>query len=63
MKCYVTSSLKNTIYQNKYLINKGYFLFGGGYCLAFHRRAGSDRLKMNLKTLADRHGAYSGVFL
>ncbi len=59
-----TTSTIASIYQNKCLIINDIFVtLRGGYCLAFHRRARSARLYINLKTLTDMHGAYGGVFL
>ena len=54
--------IKASIYQNKCLINKNNFVRGGA-CLAFHRRAHSDRLDTKFKTLPDVHGGHRGVFL
>ncbi len=56
-----TTSIITSIYQGKYLINKDNFVSRA--CIAFHGRAQSARLKINLKTLTDRHGGHSGVFL
>ena len=55
------TSIIMSIYQYKYLINKDNFVWWNRQ--AFHRRAQSARLKMNLRTLTDMHGACSGVFL
>ncbi len=57
MKSYETTSFMTLTYKGKRLINKDNFsLCVGGYCLAFHRRAQSARLNVNV-ILNEREGS------
>ena len=49
------------VYQNKHLISNDNFVSLA--CLTFHGTSLVHRVCINLNTLTDMHGAYSGVFL
>ena len=49
-------------YQNNYLISKGNFAAGRGYCLAFHNCVPVARFFMNDETPTVIQNGHGGVF-